>query len=101
MNSPWHLYRKCFVVSLDIDDFTFIAHVQKRQSAGFLRPEKCKRNNGTSGCHYIHGKISTMSSSTGSHLMIEHCWNDLYKKINVASTYTFLNWFNTTSLIDN
>ena len=31
-NSPWHLYRKCFVVSLDIDDFTFIAHAQKRQS---------------------------------------------------------------------
>ena len=31
-NSLWHLYRKCFVVSLDIDDFTFIAHAQKRQT---------------------------------------------------------------------
>ena len=31
-NSPWHLYRKCFVVSLDIDDFTCILHAQKRQS---------------------------------------------------------------------
>ena len=32
---PWHLYRKSFVVSLDIDDFTFIAHAQKRQSGRF------------------------------------------------------------------
>ena len=31
-NSPWPLYRKCFVVSLNTDDFTFIAHAQKRQS---------------------------------------------------------------------
>ena len=34
-NSSLHLYRKCFVVSLDIDDFTFIAHAQKRQSKVF------------------------------------------------------------------
>ena len=34
-NSSWHLYRKCFVVSLDIDDFTFFAHAQKRQSERF------------------------------------------------------------------
>ena len=27
-NSSWHLYQKCFVVSLDNDDFTFIAHAQ-------------------------------------------------------------------------
>ena len=27
-NSSWHLYKTCFVVSLDIDDYTFIAHVQ-------------------------------------------------------------------------
>ena len=26
------LYRKWFIVSLDIDDFAFIAHAQKRQS---------------------------------------------------------------------
>ena len=45
--SPWHLYRKSFVVSLDIDDFTFIAHAQKRQSERFWRPEKCKRNTTT------------------------------------------------------
>ena len=31
-NSPWHLYQQCFVGSLHIDDFTFIAHAQKRQS---------------------------------------------------------------------
>ena len=30
-NSSWHLYRKCFVVSLDIDDFTFIAHARQRK----------------------------------------------------------------------
>ena len=34
-NSSRHLYRKCFVVSLDIDDFTFIVHAQKRQSEDF------------------------------------------------------------------
>ena len=44
-NSSWHLYRQCFVVSLDIGDFTFIAHAQKRQPERFKRPEKCKRNN--------------------------------------------------------
>ena len=44
-NSSWHLYRKCFVVSLDIDDFTFIAHAQKRQPERFKRPDKCKRDN--------------------------------------------------------
>ena len=43
-NRSWHLYRKCFVVSLDIGDFTFIAHAQKRQPERFSRPEKCKRN---------------------------------------------------------
>ena len=31
-NSSWHLYQKCFVVLLDIDDFTFIAHAQKLES---------------------------------------------------------------------
>ena len=31
-NSPWHLYQKCFIVSLHIDDFTFITHAQKRKS---------------------------------------------------------------------
>ena len=31
-NSSWHLCQKSFVVSLDIDDFTFIAHAQKRRS---------------------------------------------------------------------
>ncbi|KAK2163645.1 hypothetical protein NP493_1452g00000 [Ridgeia piscesae] len=31
----WHLYRKCFVVSLDIDGFTFIARAQKCQSECF------------------------------------------------------------------
>ena len=41
-NSPWDLYRKSFIVSLDIDDFTFIAHAQKRQSERFQRSEKCK-----------------------------------------------------------
>ena len=40
MNSLWHLYRKCFVVSLDIDDFTFIAHAQKRQSEKFITTGK-------------------------------------------------------------
>ena len=34
-NSSWYLYRKCFVVSLDIDDFTFIPHAQKRQPERF------------------------------------------------------------------
>ena len=34
-NRSWHLYQKCFVVSLDIDDFTFIAHAQKRRSKRF------------------------------------------------------------------
>ena len=29
MNSPWHLYQTCFVVSVYIDNFTFIAHAQK------------------------------------------------------------------------
>ena len=32
MNSPWHLYKKCFDGSLHIDDFIFIADVQKHQS---------------------------------------------------------------------
>ena len=32
MNSPWLLYKKCFVVSLHIDDFIFIAHAQNRKS---------------------------------------------------------------------
>ena len=31
-NSPWHLYKKCLVVWLHIDDFTFIAPARKRQS---------------------------------------------------------------------
>ena len=31
-NSPWHSYQICFVVSLHIGDFIFIAHAQKRQS---------------------------------------------------------------------
>ena len=31
-NNPWHLYQKFVEVSLHIDDFTFIAHAQKRQS---------------------------------------------------------------------
>ena len=31
-NSPWHLYEKCFVISLHIDDFKFVAHTQKGQS---------------------------------------------------------------------
>ena len=31
-NNPWYLCHKYFVVSLHIDDFTFIAYVQKRQS---------------------------------------------------------------------
>ena len=31
-NSSWYLYRKCFVVLLDMDDFIFIAHAQERQS---------------------------------------------------------------------
>ena len=34
-NSPWHIYQKPFVVSLDIDEFTFIAHAHKRQSERF------------------------------------------------------------------
>ena len=32
VNGTWHLYRKYFVVSLDIDDLSFIAHAYKRQS---------------------------------------------------------------------
>ena len=28
----YYYYYNCFVVSLHIDDFTFIAHAQKRQS---------------------------------------------------------------------
>ncbi|KAK2174374.1 hypothetical protein NP493_805g01000 [Ridgeia piscesae] len=34
-NSSWHFYRKCFVVSLDIGNFTFIVHAQKRQQERF------------------------------------------------------------------
>ena len=36
--------QKSFVVSLHIDEFTFIAYAQKRQSERLLRPEKCKRD---------------------------------------------------------
>ena len=42
-NSSWHLYRKCVVVSLEIGDFTFNAHAQKRQPERLKRPGKCRR----------------------------------------------------------
>ena len=45
-NSLWHLCWNSFVVSLDSDDFTFIAHAQKRQSERLQRPGKYKRDNG-------------------------------------------------------
>ena len=38
-NNPQYLYHKCFLFSLDIDDFTYISHVQKRQSERLLRRE--------------------------------------------------------------
>ena len=34
-NSRWHLYRKSFVVLLDIDALTIIAHAQKCQLERF------------------------------------------------------------------
>ena len=49
-NSLWHLYRKCFVVSLHNDGFTFIAHAQKR-------PEKCKRDTATSATRLWHALL--------------------------------------------
>ena len=46
-NSPWHLYQTYFVVSLHIDDFTFIAHAYKRQSESLQRR---KNVSATSSC---------------------------------------------------
>ena len=54
-------YKKSFVVSLHIDDFTFIAHAQKRQLERLLQPEKCKRDSGT-----IRGESLFRSSSIDS-----------------------------------
>ena len=66
MNSPWHLYQKCFVVSLHVDDFTFIAHAQKRQSESLYGLEKCKRDTGLSRCRVLSVCILVLVLLVGS-----------------------------------
>ena len=51
-----------FCDSVHIDDITFIAHAQKRQSEKLQRPEKCKRDSGAP-----HKSTCTHTSKSSVH----------------------------------
>ena len=76
MNSPWHSYQKCLVVSLQIGDFIFIAYAQKRLS------ESCKRDTGLSRCHALPVCILALILLVGSSHQAH------YKLRNLCFTFT-------------
>ena len=54
MNSmAWHLYRKCFVVSLDIDDFLHLLRMHRNANRNFFNDRK-NVSATTSHTFYIH-----------------------------------------------
>ena len=65
MNSSWHLYRKCFVVSLNFYDFILVAHEQKRQSerSRVLYEIGILRHNNKSYVHDEHSEDRRSASS--------------------------------------
>ena len=52
-------------MSLDIDDFTFIAHAQKRQSERFQRPEICVRDTVLCLCFAMQRKEAGTTGELG------------------------------------
>ena len=99
-NRSWYLYRKCFVVPLQIDDFTFIAHAQKSQSERFKRPDKCKRNTAPVVATAFLQVANRIQRLTTWHVilkmylttMIVVAWNNANKVYISLNTFTIRGW---------